>query len=95
METHAIGLDGFGKACVSAGIVKTTSEFVKLYPPSTSLSKEIYMAQYKTLSFLYYLFVAGAVMERATLVDQILSHGVVGVLLHVSTHPTSLPCQMG
>ena len=84
--THAEGLDAFGKACLSAGIVKTTTEFMKLHPPSTSYPKEIYMAQYKTLSFLYHLFVAGGLMERATLIDQILTHGVIGVLLQVSTH---------
>ena len=53
------------------------------------------MAQYKALSFLYHLFVAGGVMERATLIDQILSHGVVGVLLQVRTYPYSSVDELG
>ncbi|KAL4076218.1 hypothetical protein V8B97DRAFT_1923525 [Scleroderma yunnanense] len=85
-ETHGTGLDVFGKACVSAGIVKTTSELVKLRPSSTSYPKEIYVAQYKALASLDHLFVAGNVVERDALIDQFLLHDVYSVLMQTLSH---------
>lgn len=82
--TKGIGLDIFGKTCVSAGIVKTISELVKLNFPSRSCPKEMYMAQYKALVSLYHLFAAASAVEKRTLIDQFLSHGVYRVLMQVS-----------
>ncbi|KAL4078893.1 hypothetical protein V8B97DRAFT_1881362, partial [Scleroderma yunnanense] len=84
--TEAIGLDVFGKACLSAGIEKTMSELVKLHRPSTSHPKEIYITQYNALASLHHLFMAGTSDERSIIVNQHLSHGVVDALMQSLHH---------
>ncbi|KAL4071102.1 hypothetical protein V8B97DRAFT_2024011 [Scleroderma yunnanense] len=84
--TGPIGLDVFGKTCLSAGIVKTLSELIKLHRPSISCPKEISMAQYNAIVSLHHLFVTSCPDERATIVNQFLSHDVVGVLMKTLHH---------
>ena len=88
-DTKYTGLDAFGKACVSAGFVKTAAELMKLYPPSHPYQQKVYMVQYMVLSSLGHLFVGASTVEQGTVIDQLLSHGVYGFLMQVSTfNPT-------
>lgn len=80
-----IGLDVFGKACVSAGIVKTLTELVKLHPPPRSYPKEVHMTQYAALASLRHLLAATNATDRHTLIDQMLAYGMYDVLMEVST----------
>ena len=70
---------------MSAGIVKTMSELVKLYPQSREYPKETYMTQYNALASPCYLYYAAAsTVEQCPLIDQFLAHDVYGAIVQVS-----------
>jgi len=77
--TDGIGFHVFGKACVSARIVKTISKLVKLHPPSTSYPKGVYMTQYRH-SLVSIIFSC-----RVLWSNESLSHDVTGILMEVTT----------
>lgn len=79
------GLDIFGRACLSADIVKTFAKLIKLHPPPRSYRKEIYMTQYAAFASLRHLLAASKGIDRRILVDQMVAHGMYDVLTEVST----------
>lgn len=80
------GLDAFGKACVSAGLVMTVSAFVSRPPPSAAQFKEFQLAQQNALASLYHICVGVDSAERIDVEDQILTLGVTARLMPILDH---------
>ncbi|KAI6119216.1 hypothetical protein EV401DRAFT_1963372 [Pisolithus croceorrhizus] len=80
------GLDDFGKACVSAGMVMTVAGFVSRPQPPTVHFREYQLAQQNALASLYHICVGCDSTERITVAEQILTGGVTARLMPILDH---------
>lgn len=81
-----LGLDDFGKACVSAGVVMTVAGFVSRPQPPTVHFREYQLAQQNALASLYHICVGCDSTERITVTDQILTGDVTARLMPMLDH---------